>query len=93
MSKQMKTMVKQTKVLGGIEEVLEDIGDKDCYDRISESSKPREVTKTDYQKDNGVIVAELKCMVTGISHHTPIKAAPTSPTPKNPVNLSHLPWV
>eukprot|EP01032_Pedospumella_encystans_P020711 gene20711-23525_t len=90
MEKQVKTMEKQVKVLGGIGEVLEEIGDKDCYDRISESSRPRELAKSDYEVAYGVPVADLKCMITGISQTALIAAAPNSPKPKNPVTLSHL---
>mmetsp|Transcript_14553 Transcript_14553/g.15746 ORF Transcript_14553/g.15746 Transcript_14553/m.15746 type:complete len:318 (-) Transcript_14553:24-977(-) len=53
--------------LGKIGEVLEEIGDKDAYDRISESSKPRELTKDDYASLYGVPKKDLKCMVTGMS--------------------------
>ncbi|KAJ1423222.1 hypothetical protein B484DRAFT_432695 [Ochromonadaceae sp. CCMP2298] len=90
MSAVKKTMEKQMEVLGGIGEVLGEIGDKDCYDRISESSKPRELSKLDYELAYGVPAADLKCMITGI-HFTALNPAPpTSPKPKNPVTLSHL---
>ncbi|KAJ1429309.1 hypothetical protein B484DRAFT_396449 [Ochromonadaceae sp. CCMP2298] len=90
MSAVKKTMEKQVEVLGGIGEVLGEIGDKDCYDRISESSKPRELAKSDYQLAYGVPVADLKCMITGIRLTALNAAPPTSPKPKNPVTLSHL---
>lgn len=74
-----------------VAEVLEDIGDKDCYDRISQSSKPRELTKSDYVTTYGVDVDDLKCMVTGVSLSALIAAAPsTTNISKNPVTLSHL---
>jgi len=90
LKRQAKVMEKVFQVLGGIGEVLEEIGDKDCYDRISESSKPRELAKPDYELAYGVPVADLKCMISGISQTALIAAAPTSPKPKNPVTLSHL---
>ena len=90
MEKQEKTMEKEMKVLGGIGEVLEEIGDIDCYDRISESSKARELTRSDYQVAYQVQVADLKCMITGISQSALIAASSTSSMPKNPVTLSHL---
>lgn len=78
------------KTMSSVVEVLEEIGDKDCYDRISESSKPRELAKSDYAIAYKVPVADLKCMVTGICQTTLIAAAPTAPKPKNPVTVSHL---
>jgi hypothetical protein len=86
----VKALRKQDKTMRAVLEVLEEIGDKDCYDRISESSKPRELSKSDYERSFGVVVVDLKCMITGISHTSIIGAAPTSTTPKNPVTLSHL---
>eukprot|EP01032_Pedospumella_encystans_P022886 gene22886-25922_t len=86
----IKHLKRQAKVMEKVLEVLEEIGDKDCYDRISESSKPRELAKPDYELAYGVPVADLKCMITGICQTALIAAAPTSPKPKNPVTLSHL---
>jgi len=86
----IKVLKKHEKTMSAVLEVLEEIGDKDCYDRISESSKPRELTKSDYEVAYGMPVADLKCMITGISQSALIAAAPTFPKPKNPVTLSHL---
>ena len=77
-------------LLKKIGEVLEDFCDKNCCDRISETSKPRELTKSAYEKAYKVPVADLKCMVTGVSHTALIAAAPTSSIPPNSVTLSHL---
>jgi hypothetical protein len=77
------------KTLEGIGEVLEEIGDKDCYDRISDS-KPRELTKSDYVQVFGVPKPDLKCMISGLSQSTLIAAAPASPKSKNPVTCAHL---
>jgi hypothetical protein len=87
----IKALRKQDKTMRAVLEVLEEIGDKDCYDKISESSKTRGLSKTDYTNSFNVTVSDLKCMITGISHASIIAAAPqTSTTPKNPVTLSHL---
>eukprot|EP01032_Pedospumella_encystans_P026783 gene26783-30266_t len=86
----IKHLKRQAKVMEKVLEVLEEIGDKDCYDRISESSKPRELAKSDYELAYGMPVADLKCMITGISQSALIAVAPASPKPKNPVTLSHL---
>ena len=45
LKKQEKTMSAVKKTMEKIGEVLEDFCDEDCYDRISETSKPRELTK------------------------------------------------
>ncbi len=45
-----KVMYAVVSKLGKIWEDLENIGDKDAYDRISEPSKPRELTKDDYKR-------------------------------------------
>ena len=45
-------------------EVLEARSDIDCYDQISMASKPRELSKADYSTKYGVVVNDLKCMVT-----------------------------
>ena len=86
----IKVLKKHEKTMSAVLEVLEEIGDKDCYDRISESSKPKELAKSDYELAYKVKAADLKCMITGISQSALIAAAPTSPKPKNPVTLSHL---
>jgi hypothetical protein len=80
------------KTMEKVGEVLEEIGDKDCYDRISESSKLRELSKSDYEKAYKVPVTDLKCMITGFCLTELIAATPTSPRPKNwnPITLSHL---
>mmetsp|Transcript_1890 Transcript_1890/g.2990 ORF Transcript_1890/g.2990 Transcript_1890/m.2990 type:complete len:173 (+) Transcript_1890:216-734(+) len=83
-------MNKQNKTMTAMLEVLEEIGDKDCYDKISESIKPRELTKSDYERVYGVQMKDLRCMITGISHASLIAGAPTSQIPKNPVTLAHL---
>ena len=84
-------------MLSKILDLLEDLTDKDCYDRISASSKPRELEKTEYQKRYGVAVADLECMMTGISHNKIITADNALPIssrqpkqPNNPVTLAHL---
>ena len=77
-------------LLKKIGEVLEDFCDKNCYDRISETSKPRELTKSAYGKTYKVLVADLKYMVTGVSHTALIAAAPASPIPPNLITLSLL---
>ena len=70
-------IVNQLRQMG---ELLEDIVDKDGYDRISEASKPRELTKDDYATAYNVPKKNLKCMITGLSfpnwsktqgHHPP----------------------
>jgi hypothetical protein len=86
----IKVLKRQEKIMSAVLKVLEEFGDKDCYDRCSEASKPRELAKADYEKTYAVPVSDLKCMITGISQASLIAAAPTSPTPKNPVTLSHL---
>lgn len=87
----LETLISNTKVMTAVLGVLEEIGDKDCYDRISEGSKPRELSKADYEREFGIPAQELRCMVTGISQNSLIAAAPkSSSTPKNPVTLAHL---
>lgn len=86
----IKVLKRQERMMGAVLEVLEEIGDKDCYDRISNSSKPRELSKLDYDHAYGVRVADLKCMITSITHAELIAAAPPSSKPKNPITLSHL---
>jgi hypothetical protein len=71
-----------------VELVLEEIADKDCYDRISGSSKPKMITKDAYTVKYSVAVPDLRCMITGISHNSVIVAG--SASPKNPVTLAHL---
>ena len=67
--------------------VLEEFADKDCFDRISDSSsKPRTLTKTDYERHYEVPATELRCMISGISS----AATSSSATPKSPITLSHL---
>lgn len=70
--------------------LLEEIGDKDCYDQISSSSKPRELTKAEYESTYCVPVSKLQCMVTGISHESIIRSFPSPGTPDNPVTLAHI---
>ena len=90
LERQEKTMRTQEKTMSAVLEVLVEIGDKDCYDRCSESSKPRELTKAAYERTYSVPAPDLRCMITGISQASLTAAAPSSPTPKNPVTLSHL---
>eukprot|EP01032_Pedospumella_encystans_P020870 gene20870-23700_t len=70
----IKVLKKHEKTMSAVLEVLEEIGDKDCYDRISESSKPRELAKSDYELAYQVKAADLKCMITGISQSALIAA-------------------
>ena len=67
MRTQEKTMRTQEKTMSAVLEVLVEIGDKDCYDRCSESSKPRELTNAAYERTYSVPVPDLRCMITGIS--------------------------
>lgn len=84
----IKVMTKQCELLTKQGEVIEEFADKDCYDRISESSKPRSLTKDDYFHAYSVSPSDLKCMITGISHAS--LTISTSSTPKNPVTVAHL---
>jgi hypothetical protein len=72
--------------------VLEEFVDNDCFDKISESSKARTLTKTDYEHLYEVPVTELRCMISGISHSSIMAAAAasSSPKPKSPVTLFYL---
>lgn len=65
-------------------------GEVDCYDRISESSQRKRASKMDYERNYGVAVADLNCMITGISQSALHAPAPTSPMPENPVTCSYL---
>ena len=90
MKKQDEKDKKMRKVMEKVLEVLEDIADKDCYDRISAASMPRKLDKVDYAKAYGVPIPDLQCMVTGISLNSLIATSPGGPTPPNPVTLAHL---
>lgn len=87
---QVKLFAKQYKIMAAMLALLEEIGDKDCYDRISSSSKPRELTIADYESAYLVPVSKLQCMVTGVSHESIRRSFPGPDTPKNPVILTHL---
>eukprot|EP01033_Poteriospumella_lacustris_P015017 gene15017-10737_t len=78
------------RMMNEVRRVLEDIVDKDCYDRISESSQRKRASKMDYERNYGVAVADLNCMITGISQSALHAPAPTSPMPENPVTCSYL---
>lgn len=86
--RQAKIAKRQAKITEKVLLILEDLGDNDCYDRVSEASKPKELEKNDYTNAYGVPVPDLQCMVTGIS----LVLLTTAPSalPKNPVTLSHL---
>lgn len=60
-----KTLIKVLERVAVVMEVLEARSDIDCYDQISMASKPRELSKADYSTKYGVVVNDLKCMVTG----------------------------
>lgn len=90
LKKQAKMMEKNEKTMSAVLEVLEEIGDKDCYDRISEASQARKLAKADYVQAYKVPASDLACMITGISQNSLFAAAPSSPMPKNPVTVSHL---
>jgi len=53
-------------VLEKVVKVLEE-SQTDCYDKLSGSNKPRELTKRDFADTYNVDVDQLQCMVTGIS--------------------------
>ena len=54
------------RVLEKVVKVLEE-SQTDCYDKLSVSNKPRELTKRDFADTYNVDVDHLQCMVTGIS--------------------------
>jgi len=86
----IKVLRQQQKTMVALRDLVEELGDKDCYDRISASSKPRELTKTDYANAYDVPVQDLRCMISGISIAELLRDAPPSSPPKNPVTLAHL---
>ena len=71
-------------------EILTEIGDKDCYDRMSQSSMPRKIEKNDFAKYYGIEESDLMCMVTEISQSLLIASSPKSQIPPNPLKLSHI---
>jgi hypothetical protein len=85
-----KTMSTQAKTLAAVGETLAEIVDKDAFDKISMSSEPRKIKKEDFARSYGVTVESLRCMISDTSLGSIVAAAPSSPTPKNPVTLSHL---
>ena len=86
----IKVLKQQQNTMVALRDLVEELGDKDCYDRISVSSKPRELTKAEYTNVYDVPVQDLRCMISGISFTELLRAAPSSSSPKNPVTLSHL---
>ena len=86
-------MLKQTEVvMARVVDVLVEIGDKDCYDKISESSsgKPRKLNKHDYKEEYEVPVLDLRCMVTGVSSTSTEDETPLSGQTNERVVLAHL---
>ena len=71
-------------------EILTEIGDKDCYDKMSLSSMPRKIDRSDFAKYYDIDLSHLKCMVTGISHSSLIKSNTNAQIPPNPLKLSHI---
>ena len=73
-------------------DVLDEIGDKDCYDKISESSsdKPRKLNKHAYKEEYGVPVLDLRCMVTGVSSNSTEDETLPSGQKNERVVLAHL---
>jgi hypothetical protein len=83
-----KTMKRVCKTLELVKDVLEEVADKDCYDRIPRPSKPKMITKESYTAKYSVAVPDLQCMITGISHNSILVAG--SASPESPVRLAHL---
>lgn len=82
----MKALKSNTKIMSRVSDILEDIGDKDGYDRISEGSKPRALSKDDYEKTYKVPKKDLKCMISG--HSFPHWNVTTQGN--HPITLAHL---
>ena len=78
-------------MLSSVVGILEDIGDKDCYDNISASSTARGLARDTYSTIYKVGVPALRCMITGISQNSITEAMGLQKSPpKNPVVVSHL---
>lgn len=83
-------MKRQESMMTQLMEVLEEIADKDCYDKISLSNKARTLEKGDFCKAYGVAIGDLPCMLTGITINSLTAANPGSAPPSNTVTLAHL---
>ncbi len=94
MTKVLKASTSQTKFIQKFMEVqaklIEDIVDKDNYDKISANSRSRKLEKSVYTTEYNVPLHDLPCMVTGITINSLKAANPNSPPPNNTVTMAHL---
>jgi hypothetical protein len=83
-------MKAQTKRMEAHAKFIEDIVDKDNYDKISTNSKSRRLDKSAYTTEYKVPLYDLPCMVTGITINSLKAANPSSSPPSNTVTMAHL---
>jgi hypothetical protein len=85
MTKVLKASTSQTKFIQKFMEVqakfIEDIVDKDNYDKISANSRSRKLEKSVYTTEYNVPLHDLPCMVTGITINSLKASNPSSPLP------------
>jgi len=87
---QANFMKAQTKRMEAHAKFIEDIVDKDNYDKISTNSKSRRLDKSAYTTEYKVPLYDLPCMVTGITINSMKAENPSSSPPSNTVTMAHL---
>lgn len=77
----------EVKTLKHVKDVIEEVADKDVYDRSTALRKLRVLTIEDYQSQYNVQVSDLQCMITRMSHNSIASATAGSCLVETPVTV------
>jgi len=81
-------VINERTVVNSMVEVIKEMVDTDCYDKISQNSYPRKLTKAEFANAFQTTLNDLCCMVSGISFSV-IKTHQPSLT-DSPITLAHI---